>query len=243
MTLAFWFSAPGTASEHDGERNWFAALVRWGPFRRRGPRGGLTSPSDAGIVSREEVTPWLTRYVVEGTSTDLPSDPNVIRISARDIVTLTLTLIPSPLSPNGPASARFYGGCIFIPHPFTPYRPCGDPPAYPAPGSTTTFGPPRLVTDPYVPQVHGYQGLGTAGRLAYDVSPGAAAIIEVGVNAPLPPFFTTEEKETSKPQCRWLHRCWRGDRRMCHLPAMSEAREDPDRRARLVHGLPAPHCQ
>ena len=158
---------------------------------------GLTSPSDAGIVSREEVTPWLTRYVVEGTSTDLPNDPNVIRISARDVVTLTITLIPSPLSPNGPASARFYGGCIFIPHPFTPYWPCGDPPAHPSPGSTTTFGPPRVVTDPYLPQVHGYQGLGTAGRLAYDVSPGAIAIIEVGVNAPLPPFFTTEEKETA----------------------------------------------
>ena len=80
---------------------------------------GLTSPSDAGIVSREEVTPWLTRYVVEGTSTDLPNDPNVIRISARDVVTLTITLIPSPLSPNGPASARFYGGCIY-PHTVLP---------------------------------------------------------------------------------------------------------------------------
>jgi hypothetical protein len=155
----------------------------------------LTSPSDAGIVSREQVTPWLTRYVVEGTSTDLPNDPNVIRISARDVVTLTVTLIPSPLSPHGAAFARFYGGCIVILHPFAPYIPCENPPAYPSPGSTTTFGPPLVVADPYVPQVHGYQGLGTAGRLAYDVSPGATAIIEVGVNAPLPPFFTTEEKE------------------------------------------------
>jgi hypothetical protein len=159
------------------------------------PVVGITSPSDAHIVSREQVTPWLTRYVVEGTSSDLPNDPNVILISARDVVTVTITLMPSPLSPSGPASATLAGGCIFIPHPFTPYQPCKDAPPYPSSGSTTTFGPPLVVTDAYVPQVVGYQGLGIASRLAYTVSPGATAVIEVGLNAPLPPFFTTEEKE------------------------------------------------
>lgn len=156
---------------------------------------GLPSPAGAGIVSREEVTPWLTRYVIEGTSSDFPTDPHMIRIDARDAVTVTVTLHPSPLSPHGPASVRLSGGCIFIPHPFTPYHPCTDPPAYPSAGATTTFGPPLMVTDPYVPRVLGYQGLGTSSRLAYTVSPGATAVIEVGVNAPLPPFFTTREKE------------------------------------------------
>jgi hypothetical protein len=53
------------------------------------------------------------------------------------------------------------------------------------------------VTDAYVPEVLGYQGLGIGSRLAYTVSPGATAVIEVGVNAPLPPFFTTAEKEAA----------------------------------------------
>jgi hypothetical protein len=168
------------------------------------PVVGITSPSDAHIVSREQVTPWLTRYVVEGTSSDLPNDPNVILISARDVVTVTITLMPSPLSPSGPASATLAGGCIFIPHPFTPYQPCKDAPPYPSSGSTTTFGPPLVVTDAYVPQVVGYQGLGIASRLAYTVSPGATAVIEVGLNAPLPPFFTTEEKEASAENLKGL---------------------------------------
>lgn len=150
-------------------------------------------PAAGEILSVEQLTPWTTRYVVQGTSSFVQG-PSTIRFAGGNAVTVTATLQAIPL--DAPASLTLRDGCVVIPHPFTPVHPCTDPPPFPSSQglALTTLGGPVIVANPFVPTTVSFEALGP-GQISFTVSPGATADLVVTIDPPRPSFLSKAVKD------------------------------------------------